>query len=350
MVDKVTNYVKDIVTNYVKEIETNYVKEIETNYVKEIETNYVKEWGVKSPGLEPAPFASEANVLPRGHSPHHLLTMEHSLGADEESDIEDGGGEVDDDEEQETRPNSDRDSRIAAASSNTRGVLLRQTSYLDCQTWQIGDSWVAPSIFACSFRCMNTENCQAVVFNEASGLCRLGSVAFGPMVRITDGIPETGSLDKIYYIKQPAPPCDTANNFAIYDKCGTSACLYLSTSNSNGYNDAKTLCSQMNSSLYVGNTMAKFSLFWHVTKYIINDNTFIGLNDIEVEGTFVWENGEPLSAEQNLYIWHGSEPNDFNGAEDCVDVKHRTWGNARALTDESCYSKIRYVCERCEQC
>ncbi|RUS89950.1 hypothetical protein EGW08_002302 [Elysia chlorotica] len=240
---------------------------------------------------------------------------------------------------------------VAGASSNTRGIVLRQTNYLECQTRQIGESWIAPSIFTCAFRCTNTENCQAVVFNEASGLCRLGSVAFGPLAMVTDAIPETSSLDKIYYMKQPAPPCDTANNFAIYDKCGASACLYLSTSNSKGYDDAKTDCSQMNSRLFVGNTIAKYSLFWYVSKYIIKEDTYIGLNDIEEEGTFVWENGEPLSAEQNLYIWNQNQPSNGGSGEDCAEANHGDWGDfAKALNDEKCYVSQSYICERCEQC
>ncbi|KAK3771506.1 hypothetical protein RRG08_053004 [Elysia crispata] len=59
----------------------------------------------------------------------------------------------------------------------------------------------------------------------------------------------------------------------------------------------------MNSRLIVGNTMAKFSMFWYTTKTYMNVNSYIGLQDIDVEGNFVWENGEPLSDEQFQYIW-----------------------------------------------
>ncbi|RUS77953.1 hypothetical protein EGW08_014262 [Elysia chlorotica] len=242
---------------------------------------------------------------------------------------------------------------VAGASSNTREVFMQETSYLECQSVQLGGSWIAPSLIACNIRCMNTENCQAAVFNEASGLCRLGSVAFGPLPNftLTGAIPETGSLDKIYYMQQPPPPCDTANNFTIYDKCGTSACLYLSTSRADGYRDAKTVCSQMNSRPFVGNTLAKYSLFWYVSKDIISDNTFIGLTDIKVEGTFVWENGEPLSAEQQQYIWMPGQPSNTRGKEDCVEARHWSWGEATtALNDVDCAFQTSYVCERCEQC
>ncbi|RUS81434.1 hypothetical protein EGW08_010818 [Elysia chlorotica] len=240
--------------------------------------------------------------------------------------------------------------KVAGASSNTREVFLHQTSYPECQSVHLGGSWIAPSLIACQIWCMDTENCQAVVFNEASGLCRLGSAAFGPLPNFTNVIPETNSLDKIYYTKQPAPPCDTANNFAIYDKCGTSACLYLSTSRADGYEDAKTICAQMNSKLYIGNTLAKYSLFWHVSKLIINDNTFIDLTDIEVEGTYVWGNGEPLSAEQQQYISNPGEPSNFNN-EHCAEAKHVRYGTTDiGLNDVHCTIQDSYVCERCEQC
>ncbi|RUS70237.1 hypothetical protein EGW08_021997 [Elysia chlorotica] len=242
---------------------------------------------------------------------------------------------------------------VAGASSDMRKRFLHQTSNVECQTWQIGDSWIAPSLIFCSFRCMSTANCQAVVFNETTGLCRMGSVAFGPVAQVS-GIPETSSLDKIYYMKQPVPPCNTANNFAIYDKCGASACLYLSTSVAYGYDEAKRFCSEINSRLFVGNSMAKYSLFWYVSKYIVQKNTFIGLNDIEVEGTFVWENGEPLSAEQNQYIWQPYQPNNYGEGEDCVEANHEPYPDlirpTIALNDDVCWAVNRYICERCEQC
>jgi hypothetical protein len=43
---------------------------------------------------------------------------------------------------------------------------------------------------------------------------------------------------------------------------------------------------------------------------------WIGLNDFDSEGNFVWSSGEPVE-----YVnWSGGEPNDFGGGEDAVEM------------------------------
>ena len=191
-----------------------------------------------------------------------------------------------------------------------------------------------------------SENCQAVVYNSQTGICRPGSIAFGPIEKVTTSIPETGSSDKLYYVRQPIPPCNTSNSFALYDVCGTSACLYLSTSRANNFGNARTLCSQMNSRLFVANTMAKFSLFWYTSEIHMNEDTFVGLQDIDAEGNFVRKNGEPLSPEKGQYVWLPSEPNDDYGDADCVNVRHADWPDEFGFNDGQSNQTRNYVCER----
>ena len=241
---------------------------------------------------------------------------------------------------------------VLGASSEVRQFFLKQASGQDCQTLQLGESWISQSPITCQRECMSrySENCQAVVYNGQIGNCRPGSIAFGPIEKVTTSIPESGSSDKLYYVRQPIPPCNTSNNFALYDVCGTSACLYLSTSVADNYSHARLLCSQMNSRLFVGNTMAKFSMFWYTTKTYMNVNTYIGLQDIDVEGNFVWENGEPLSDEQYQYIWLPEEPNNIGGDQNCAVIQHAMYPENFGIDDDQCYWKNYYVCERCEQC
>nr|XP_006816513.1 PREDICTED: hepatitis A virus cellular receptor 1-like [Saccoglossus kowalevskii] len=63
-------------------------------------------------------------------------------------------------------------------------------------------------------------------------------------------------------------------------------------------------------------------IFSQVRQFIINGgfddgstNYWIGLNDIDTEGTFVWANGEPLTFTR----WAGSNPNN-SGNQDCVQM------------------------------
>ena len=51
--------------------------------------------------------------------------------------------------------------------------------------------------------------------------------------------------------------------------------------------------------------------------YSFENGVWIGLNDAETEGTFVWENGEPVT----FTYWEQGEPNNANGNEDFVQMK-----------------------------
>nr|XP_039274127.1 C-type lectin lectoxin-Thr1-like [Styela clava] len=69
-------------------------------------------------------------------------------------------------------------------------------------------------------------------------------------------------------------------------------------------------------------------------------HTWIGLNDIQHENTFVWEDG--VTAKADSIPWHEGEPNDANGNEDCVDIASGFDWN---LNDQYCGAKLQYLCE-----
>ena len=65
---------------------------------------------------------------------------------------------------------------------------------------------------------------------------------------------------------------------------------------------------------------------------------WIGLSDLAVEGTFVWETGEPLS----FTNWGASQPDNGAGTEHCV---HYGYGGAYVWNDDQCFNLKPYVCE-----
>nr|XP_039249899.1 C-type lectin lectoxin-Thr1-like [Styela clava] len=68
--------------------------------------------------------------------------------------------------------------------------------------------------------------------------------------------------------------------------------------------------------------------------------TWIGLNDIQEENTFIWEDG--VTATAGSTPWHEGEPNNFDGNEDCVEVVRRSnW----ELNDNICTHQYKYLCE-----
>ena len=237
-------------------------------------------------------------------------------------------------------------SPVLKASCKIREVYLKQTTGQECQTLQIGGSWLSPSALECYMKCMflYPDTCHSVVYNTDNQMCKPGSVAFGPLENVDTSIPVTGSNDMIFYTKQPIPPCDTNGNFALYDVCGTTACLYLSSSQAK-YHDAISICNGMNSTIFLGNTLARFSVFWYVSLNYLNKNTWMGLTDLAVEDSFVWENGEPLSDQMARWIWRPGYPNKWSPHEDCVEARHADWPGIYGLNDEECFMEIWYMCE-----
>ncbi len=67
--------------------------------------------------------------------------------------------------------------------------------------------------------------------------------------------------------------------------------------------------------------------------------TWIGANDRENEGTFIWSNGEPFSHNPGPPFWENNQPNNFVN-QDCVLLN----GDGTA-NDDNCGSNDRYVCE-----
>jgi mannose receptor, C type len=69
-----------------------------------------------------------------------------------------------------------------------------------------------------------------------------------------------------------------------------------------------------------------------------NAKFWMGLNDIAVEGKFVWQDGSPVTYTH----WEPMEPNE-QGDEDCMQGNRfhpkSTWN------DESCQQAYRFVCE-----
>ena len=74
-----------------------------------------------------------------------------------------------------------------------------------------------------------------------------------------------------------------------------------------------------------------FSSFGGVSRTL-----WIGLNDVGVEGTFVWVNGEPVT-----YVnWHAFEPNNYGGNEDYCFIFPPADGRASLWNDNDNFGTI----------
>ncbi|KAH9504529.1 hypothetical protein Btru_063080 [Bulinus truncatus] len=76
-----------------------------------------------------------------------------------------------------------------------------------------------------------------------------------------------------------------------------------------------------------------------VTSLNFNRNVWIGANDIEVEGRFVW-----ASDNSTMYstLWDGQQPDNFNN-EDCLAMY--MYSNNKSLNDYSCSARLNSICQ-----
>ncbi|XP_034053895.1 CD209 antigen-like protein E [Gymnodraco acuticeps] len=75
---------------------------------------------------------------------------------------------------------------------------------------------------------------------------------------------------------------------------------------------------------------------------VIKEDTWIGLNDTEKEGTWKWVDGSPL----NLTFWSTGQPDNrggYPGEEDCAEIRivyTKRWN------DRSCEFDLLWICEK----
>ncbi|GFO40567.1 C-type lectin [Plakobranchus ocellatus] len=228
-----------------------------------------------------------------------------------------------------------------------RDAYLTKDDSGTCQTEQLADAWMSPTTATCFSDCLTTfpDSCGSMVYNEATKACTPGSIAFAKIDTFQESIPKTSSNDTLFYITSPIPACNTSNGFALFTLCGSTVCLYLSTSNLQ-FDDAEQFCADINSDLFIANTWARFSLFWNVSLTYLGQDTFLWLKRDSAENQFVWGNGEPLSDELNEHIWQEGQPNNWNGnGEYCVEAKHLTRPEYYGLNDALCQVEKAFVCE-----
>ncbi|KAK3794075.1 hypothetical protein RRG08_042889, partial [Elysia crispata] len=226
--------------------------------------------------------------------------------------------------------------------SEKNTAYLSRATGQECQTLGLGESWLSESVLVCYLKCLlrYPTTCQSVVYSATTKSCTPGSVAFGPLEPVTS-IPDSSSGDTIYYKRQPTPPCNISGDFTLYDICGTTACLHLSSSKAD-YFQAVQNCQQSKSRLFIADTMVRVSVFWHVSLKYLNDDTLIGLRDLAGDNWFFWDNGVVMAMEQRSYIW-GDFSSRKNG--NCVEAKHSDSQKRYGFDDVDCMDMKQYICE-----
>ena len=120
-----------------------------------------------------------------------------------------------------------------------------------------------------------------------------------------------------------------------YSYFGPSNRCYSYVASGVNWDIAKTNCQSAGAWLSTIESEAVWSFVWGLTPG--NANTWIGLNDIATETTFVWEHGDTHTYRN----WGPNEPGGGTG-ENCV-VLYSDYGGK--FDDAGCSYNFAYICE-----
>ena len=114
---------------------------------------------------------------------------------------------------------------------------------------------------------------------------------------------------------------------------------YLFCNFARSWSSARSYCHALGYHMVTLTSAAEDS--WVQSRIVAYNDTgwWFGLNDQLVEGTFVWEDGTPVTYTN----WHSGEPNDQFGNEDCGMLN--LFGTWTQWNDATCTNTMPFVCE-----
>ena len=101
------------------------------------------------------------------------------------------------------------------------------------------------------------------------------------------------------------------------------------------WEDARRICMNFSGDLASINTAEENTFLTSMPGLLQNQKYWIGLNDIEKEGDFVWTDGSNVS----FTAWQSGQPNNVGDhGQHCTASKSGRWG------DFKCSQKSRFIC------
>ncbi|CAH1239535.1 COLEC11 [Branchiostoma lanceolatum] len=142
---------------------------------------------------------------------------------------------------------------------------------------------------------------------------------------------EVTLLKQAFHEKHPCP----SGYVQFCDRC------FSVSADKRNYTEARSACQAAGGHLAMPKDQATnaFLVNQVKTRYTRLSSAWFGLTDEVREGTFVWEDGTPLTGWSN---WYTNQPDDSGSAEDCAEWEA---GYGYKWNDEPCSRSQYYVCE-----
>uniref|UniRef100_A0A668TXP5 C-type lectin domain-containing protein n=1 Tax=Oreochromis aureus TaxID=47969 RepID=A0A668TXP5_OREAU len=113
-----------------------------------------------------------------------------------------------------------------------------------------------------------------------------------------------------------------------------SCSCYLLSERSGSWHSARKHCTDQGADLVVIDSPNEQNFIVSITQY----KTWIGLSDIEQEGTWKWVDGTPLT----LKYWAPHQPDNKWSTENCVMIRY----GGIYWNDGKCEASCQWVCEK----
>uniref|UniRef100_A0A3Q4MX43 C-type lectin domain-containing protein n=1 Tax=Neolamprologus brichardi TaxID=32507 RepID=A0A3Q4MX43_NEOBR len=116
-----------------------------------------------------------------------------------------------------------------------------------------------------------------------------------------------------------------------------SCSCYLLSESSGSWHSARKHCTDQGADLVVIDSPEEQNFIASFTQ----KETWIGLSDIEQEGTWKWVDGTPLKLELTRY-WASLQPDNLLFRENCAHIRYQQ----TSWNDERCENSLQWVCEK----
>ena len=160
----------------------------------------------------------------------------------------------------------------------------------------------------------------------------------GDGLSICDGDCDDGEAAVSPEAEEVCDGLDNDCNDAVDEQKGCYGCSvsgdYLWCTEAQVWTDASEICALFGYHLVTIDDATENST---VAALVGSSTAWIGINDRDTEGTFVWEDGSKVT----YTSWNSGEPNDYNG-EDCTHINYSVSGG---WNDYPCGYTQPFVCE-----
>uniref|UniRef100_A0A673H957 C-type lectin domain-containing protein n=1 Tax=Sinocyclocheilus rhinocerous TaxID=307959 RepID=A0A673H957_9TELE len=113
-------------------------------------------------------------------------------------------------------------------------------------------------------------------------------------------------------------------------------CYHFETETVKNWQDAENYCVAQNGHLV--NHFNPYRKFPSVQA----SSSWVGLNDIDREGTFVWSDG----TQADFQPWETNQPDNWQNNEDCVHIRGTEHQDTGKLNDLPCSSTYPFICQK----